>query len=63
MRTDMDTGASLSLRRVALQILIAALGLVAIVGSGGGSVGFPDTSCLNTGTCPIPPSHLLPGPT
>jgi hypothetical protein len=57
MRTDMNTGASLNLRRVALQIVVVALGLVAIVGSGGGALGFPDMSCLNQpGSCPIPPS-------
>ena len=55
MRTDVNTDPSLNLRRMALRVMIAALGLVAIVGSGGGSPGFPDTSCLNSGTCPGEP--------
>jgi len=44
--------------RIALQFVITALGLVAIVGSGGG--GFPDMSCVNTGTCPGEPWGLPP---
>lgn len=46
------------LGRALLHVSIMALGLAAIVGSGGGagSLGFPDTSCLNTAQgCTTPP--------
>ena len=46
--------------RVLAQSCVIALGLIAIVGSGGGgAIGFPDTSCLNTpqgcGGTPVTP--------
>jgi hypothetical protein len=53
MRKVPDVGASPGLQRRLVQATIVLLGLVAIVGSGGGgSLGFPDLSCLNSGSCP-----------
>ena len=48
--------------RALAQLGIAALGLITLVGSGGGgSIGIPDTSCLNTpqgcGSTPPPPAQ------
>ncbi len=53
MRKVSDVGASPGLQRRLVQAGIVLLGLVGIVGSGGGgSLGFPDLSCLNDGSCP-----------
>ncbi len=45
--------------RALLHSSIVALGLATVVGSGGGAIGFPDTSCLNTpqGCSPPPPAQ------
>jgi hypothetical protein len=50
MRKYVEDSAGARALRALVQLCIAALGLLAIVGSGGGagSLGFPDTSCLNT---------------
>jgi hypothetical protein len=68
MRNDRDIGASPSLERSLVHAVIVALGVLAIVGSGGGgSLGFPDLSCLNNGSCPeggtpLPPAYADLGP-
>ena len=54
MRTEVMTS-SAWLRGIAVAC-IGAIGLVTIVGSGGGSLGFPDTSYVNIpGCCSFPP--------
>lgn len=55
MRADRTSGAKAGRLRVALLGLIIVSGLAGIVGSGGGAPGFPDLSCLNSGTCPVDP--------
>jgi len=59
MRIDMNTSALLNLRRIALPIVVVALGLVAIVGSGGGGdapeCSFFSNSC-NPTFGPSPPT-------
>jgi len=66
----MSTGGGRLVRGLALHILIGAMGLGVIVGSGGGggALGFPDLSCLNTNSCPggignttFPFAQIFPG--
>ena len=60
MRTDRFFVAPATWRSIGLRVIIAALGIVAIVGSGGGiSLGFPPCTASFCTNDPIPPAPTL----